>query len=83
MNNGDVIRTWTKDINGVANLKETLKMESYNWNGWESFPNYFNLTTASVSATNLGTKDAGILGIQQIKFDTFSNGTNFNNYYNF
>ena len=83
MNNGDVIRTWTKDINGVANLNQTVKLENYKWNGWESFPNYFNLTTTSVSATNLGTKDAGSLGIQYNKFDTFSNGTNFNNYYNF
>lgn len=83
MNNGDVIRTWTKDINGIANLNQTIKLENYKWNGWESFPNYSNLTTTSVSATNLGTKEAGSLGIQQIKFDTFSNGTNFNNYYNF
>jgi len=39
-------------------------MENYKWNGWETFPNYFNLTTASISATNLGTNEAGLLGIQ-------------------
>ncbi len=64
MNNGDVIRAWTKDINGVANLNQVVKMENYKWNGWETFPNYFNLTTASISATNLGTNEAGLLGIQ-------------------
>lgn len=64
MNNGDVIRAWGKDINGVAYLSQMVKMENYKWNGWESFPNYLNLTTASISATNLGTKDAGLLGIQ-------------------
>lgn len=63
MNNGHVIRAWGKDINGLAILSSMVKMENYKWNGWESFPNYLNLTTASISATNLGTTDQSLLGI--------------------
>ena len=41
MNDGTIIREWSNDTNKIATKISSENLDSYKWNGYESFPNSF------------------------------------------